>query len=31
VGSTPAEFGEHIRSEIAKYRKIVAATGITIN
>ena len=31
VGSTPAEFGEHIRSEIAKYRKIVAATKITVN
>ena len=31
VGSTQAEFSEHIRSEIAKYRKIVAATKITIN
>ena len=30
VGSTQAEFGEHIRTEIAKYRKIVAATKISI-
>ncbi len=31
VGSTPAQFGEFIRAEIAKYRKIVKETGITIN
>jgi len=31
VGSTPAQFGELIRSEITKYRKIVKETGITIN
>jgi tripartite-type tricarboxylate transporter receptor subunit TctC len=31
VGSTPAQFGEFIRSEIAKYRKIVKETRITIN
>jgi tripartite-type tricarboxylate transporter receptor subunit TctC len=31
VGSTPAQFGEFIRSEIAKYRRIVKETGITIN
>jgi tripartite-type tricarboxylate transporter receptor subunit TctC len=31
VGSTTAQFGEFIRSEIAKYRKIVKETGITIN
>ena len=31
VGSTAAQFGEFIRSEIAKYRKIVKETGITIN
>jgi len=31
VGSTPAQFGEFIRSEIAKYRKIVKETSITIN
>ena len=31
VGNTAAQFSEFIRSEIAKYRKIVAATGITIN
>ena len=31
VGSTPAQFGELIRSEITKYRKIVKETRITIN
>jgi tripartite-type tricarboxylate transporter receptor subunit TctC len=31
VGSTTAQFGEFIRSEIAKYRKIVKETGISIN
>jgi len=31
VGNTAAQFSEFIRSEIAKYRKIVAATRITIN
>jgi tripartite-type tricarboxylate transporter receptor subunit TctC len=31
VGSTSAQFGEMIRSEIAKYRRIVKETGITIN
>jgi tripartite-type tricarboxylate transporter receptor subunit TctC len=31
VGSTAAQFGEFIRSEIAKYRKIVKETRITIN
>ena len=30
VGSTAAQFGEFIRSEIAKYRKIVRETSITI-
>jgi tripartite-type tricarboxylate transporter receptor subunit TctC len=31
VGSNPAQFGEHIRAEIAKYRKIVQDTRITVN
>jgi tripartite-type tricarboxylate transporter receptor subunit TctC len=31
VGNTAAQFSEFIRSEIAKYRKIVKATGITID
>ena len=31
VGSTVAQFGEHVRAEIAKYRKIVKDTQITIN
>jgi len=31
VGSTGAQFGELIRSEIAKYRSIVKATKLTIN
>ncbi len=31
VGSNPAQFSEHIRAEIAKYRKIVQDTRITIN
>jgi tripartite-type tricarboxylate transporter receptor subunit TctC len=31
VGSTPAQFSDLIRSEIAKYQKIVKATKITIN
>ena len=31
VGSTPAQFSELIRSEIAKYQKIVKATKITLN
>jgi len=31
VGSTAAQFSEFIRSEIAKYRKIVQETRITIN
>jgi tripartite-type tricarboxylate transporter receptor subunit TctC len=31
VGSSAAQFGEFIRSEIAKYRRIVKETGITIN
>jgi tripartite-type tricarboxylate transporter receptor subunit TctC len=31
VGNTSAQFGEFIRSEIAKYRKIVKETRITIN
>lgn len=31
VGNTAAQFSEFISAEIAKYRKIVAATGITIN
>jgi len=30
VGSTPAQFGEVIRTEIAKYGKLVKATGIRI-
>ncbi|MEA3154766.1 MAG: hypothetical protein QOK44_2355 [Betaproteobacteria bacterium] len=28
VGSTPEEFGSHIRSEIERYRKLVAEAGI---
>jgi tripartite-type tricarboxylate transporter receptor subunit TctC len=31
VGSNPAQFGEHIRAEIAKYRKIVKDTQISVN
>lgn len=31
VGSTGAQFGELIRSEIVKYRTIVKATKLTIN
>jgi tripartite-type tricarboxylate transporter receptor subunit TctC len=31
VGSTPAQFSELIRAEIAKYQKIVKDTRITIN
>jgi len=31
VGSTPAQFSELIRSEVAKYQKIVKATKITLN
>jgi tripartite-type tricarboxylate transporter receptor subunit TctC len=31
VGSTPAQFGEFIRAEITKYRKIVKDTSITVN
>ncbi len=31
VGNTPAQFGELMRAEIAKYRKIVKDTQITIN
>ena len=31
VGSTAAQFGEFMRSEIAKYQKIVKETKITIN
>lgn len=31
VGSSAVQFGELIRSEIAKYRKIVKETGITVN
>jgi tripartite-type tricarboxylate transporter receptor subunit TctC len=31
VGSTPAQFADLIRSEIAKYQKIVKATKITLN
>jgi tripartite-type tricarboxylate transporter receptor subunit TctC len=30
VGSNPVQFGEFIRAEIAKYQKLVKATGITI-
>ncbi len=29
VGSTPAEFREHLAAEIAKWRKVVASAGIT--
>jgi tripartite-type tricarboxylate transporter receptor subunit TctC len=28
VGSTPAQFGEHIRSEIAKWRRVIRELGI---
>jgi tripartite-type tricarboxylate transporter receptor subunit TctC len=28
VGSTPEEFGSHIRSEIGRYRKLIAEAGI---
>jgi tripartite-type tricarboxylate transporter receptor subunit TctC len=28
VGSTPEEFGSHIRSEIERYRKLIAEAGI---
>ena len=28
VGSSPAEFGAHIRSEIEKWRKVIRAAGI---
>ena len=31
VGSSPAQFAEFVRAEIAKYQKIVKATKITIN
>lgn len=31
VGSAPAQFGEFIRAEVAKYQKIVKATKVTIN
>jgi tripartite-type tricarboxylate transporter receptor subunit TctC len=31
VGSNPAQFAEHIRAEIAKYRKIVQDTRISVN
>ena len=30
VGNTPAEFGEFIRSEIAKFRKIASASNISV-
>jgi tripartite-type tricarboxylate transporter receptor subunit TctC len=29
VGSTPAQFGEHIRSEVEKWRVLIRDTGIT--
>jgi len=28
VGSTPAQFGEHIRSEVAKWRRVIRELGI---
>ena len=28
VGGSPAEFGDHIRAEVEKYRKIVKAIGL---
>lgn len=31
VGSTPAEFGAHIRSEVAKWAKVIKASGMRIN
>lgn len=31
VGSSQAQFGDFIRAEIAKYQKLVSATGITID
>lgn len=31
VGSTPAEFGAHIRREIDKWGKVVRAAGLTVN
>jgi tripartite-type tricarboxylate transporter receptor subunit TctC len=31
IGGTPAKFGEHIQSEIAKYAQIVKASSMTID
>ena len=31
IGGTPAKFGEHIQSEIAKYAQIVKTSGMTID
>jgi tripartite-type tricarboxylate transporter receptor subunit TctC len=31
VGSSPEEFGAHIKSEIAKWRKLVKDAGLTLH
>jgi tripartite-type tricarboxylate transporter receptor subunit TctC len=31
VGSTPAAFQKHLATEIAKWRKVVKAAGVTAN
>jgi tripartite-type tricarboxylate transporter receptor subunit TctC len=31
IGSTPEEFGEYMRSEIEKWRKVIKAAGVRIN
>ncbi len=31
LGSTPEEFGAHIRNEVVKWEKVVKASGATVD